>query len=305
MRAQVLLLLALLAPAASARENEGAPASSTATLAAAPVPSPGPELRAGRVQVFGSQDYLGSTNFLDASVSSWSAHLGFRDYKIGSSTGTFYTFSGRAGWSGRRLFGGVSGEFTPRSQGYRSRAFGADLGWAWRPPAREGAVRVVALRGSVERISHSTDLPTTKNQPVAITDLGQSDVAGNAGVIVWNASFAAGFKKSVYNLDGADLTQTTSRVLVLTNFDPVVAGLPQDEWWLRASLEKVLWGLTPKISWTRTTYKADTQRPTVAAQAGLSRDFDGWGLSAFYARLSEGGRTDRQFAGVGADVKLR
>ncbi len=69
----------------------------------------------------------------------------------------------------------------------------------------------VAFLGSVVRISHSTDLPAVKNQPPGTSDIGQSDLAASVGATVWNTSFSAGFKKSVYNLDGADLAQSTSR----------------------------------------------------------------------------------------------
>jgi hypothetical protein len=325
---RALLLLALLAPAASAFDKEGgAPSLSTAVIAApvpssatvsaapfaavvpaeagvsAPPPSARTRLRFGRAQLFGSRSYVGSSNIVEANVSSWSVRTGLRDYTGAGSTGTYYTISGRAGWTDGSLSAGIIGEFTPRSAGYRSRAFGADLGWAWRPAGKIGAVKRVSLVGSVVRMSHSTDLPTKTNVPVVSSDIGQSDLAASAGVTVWNASLSAGFKKSVYNLDGADLTQSTSRVLTLTNFDPVVTGLPQDEWWLRASFENVRWGLTPSVAWTRTVYKV-AQPPTSAGQAGLTEDFGRWSATAFYARLSESGRADSKYVGFGAYVKF-
>jgi hypothetical protein len=246
---------------------------------------------------------VGSSNLLEAAVSSWSVRAGYRDYSLGGSTGTFYTFSGRGGWTDGRISVGVLGEVTPRNAGYASRAFGGDFGWGWRPPARKGAVKRVELGVSLVRFSHSTDLSATGGQPVQTVDVGQSDLAASAGVGVWNASFSAGVKKSVYNLDGSDLAKSTSRVLTLSNFDAVVSGFPQDEWWLRASFDRVLWGLTPSASWTRTVYK-NGQRPTVAAQAGLAREFRRWGASAFYGRLSEPGQADRSFAGLGAEAKF-
>ena len=325
---RTLLLLALLVPAASAFDKEGgapslstavivAPVPSTATASAAPfaavvpaeagAPLPAPSartsLRFGRAQLFGSKSYVGSSNIVEANVSSWSVRTSLRDYSGGGSTGTYYTLAGRTGWTDGSLSVGVIGEFTPRTGGYRSRAFGADLGWAWRPAGSVGIVKRVALVGSVVRMSHSTDLPTKNNQPVVSSDIGQSDLAASAGVTVWNASLSAGFKKSVYNLDGADLTQSTSRVLTLSNFDPVVTGLPQDEWWLRASFENLRWGLTPSFAWTRTVYKV-AQPPTSAGQAGLTQDFGRWSATAFYARLSERGRADSKYVGFGAYMKF-
>lgn len=323
-----LLLLALLATAASGYDKEGgAPSLSTAVVAApvpstaaasgapfaaivpaeagapAPPPSARPRLTFGRAQILGSQNYLGSSNVLEANVSSWSVRTSFRDYESGGSSSTYYTFSGRAGWTDGSVSIGLVGEFTPRNQGYRSRAFGADLGWAWCPAGKPGAVKRVSLVASVVRLSHSTDLPTKPNRAVVTSDIGQSDLAASAGATVWSVSLSAGVKKSVYNLDGADLTQSTSRVLTLSNFDAVVTGLPQDEWWLRASIEDARWGLTPSLAWTRTVYKA-AQSPTTAVQAGLTEDFGGWNATAFYGRLSESGRDDRAYAGLGAGLSF-
>jgi hypothetical protein len=325
---RVLLLLALVAGSASAYDKEGgAPVLSTATLAvpiastaapsAAPfaaavpseagTPAPGPasrsQVRAGYAQIFGSHDYVGASALVEASVSSWSVRTGFREYESGSSTGPFLTLSGRGGWTDGRLSVGIIGEVTPSNQGYRSRAFGADLGWAWRPAGKPGPVKRVAILGSVVRTSHSSDLPATKNLPATTSDIGQSDIAGSASVTVRKASFSAGFKKSVYNLDGADLTQSTSRVLTLSNFDAVVTGLPQDEYWLRASWDDVGLGLSPSVAWTKTNYKV-LQAPSAAVQAGLTRDFARWSASAFYGRLSERGQADRAYAGFGANLKF-
>lgn len=322
-----LILLAAAAPASAYDKEGGAPSLSTAVVAVpvastaapsaapfaavvpaeagapAPAPSAPPRLRFGRAQIVGSQGYLGSSNFLEASVSSWSLRTSFRDYETGGSTGPFYTVAGRLGWTDGSLSLGGVGEFTPRNQGYRARAFGADLGWAWRPAGKAGLVKRVAVLGSLVRFSHSTDLPTRSRQPVVSSDIGQTDLSASAGLTLWRASFSAGVKKSVYNQQGGDLAQSTSRALTLSNFDAVVTGFPQDEWWLRASLENAVRRLTPSVAWTRTVYKS-SQRPTVAAQAGLTGDFGRWTVTAFYGRLSESGQADRGYAGFGASLKF-
>jgi hypothetical protein len=276
-------------------------------------------LNAGTKETTGNQDYNDVNVAGQVGLGDFSLKPMWSSYHSDVSSGTFNTYSLRAGYD-TELFGvGVTGGATPSVNGYNNQFAGADAALSLTPtgegahqriggrdqasgPARGAGLARIDLGVSAMYTNHHDHFGSGDRALGLAASLGQTDLTGSAGVSLLRNLLSVDVTKSLYdhNLDGLDMR--APRVENIIGLSQVVQGLPDTSVNVKLVMS-ILPLIKPFVDYTHTTFEAGEANSS-AYSVGVSAEMDILEVSAAYERYVQAGQTDHNYLSLGASLRF-
>jgi hypothetical protein len=276
-------------------------------------------LNAGAKETTGNQNYNGVNIGGQVGLDAFSLKPIFNSYHSDVSSGTFNTYSLRAGYD-TKLFGiGVTGGLTPAVNGYSNQFAGVDAALSITPtgegarerisgrdqtsgPAQGAGLARIDLGASALFTNHRDHFGSNDKALTSAADLGQTDLTGSAGVSLLKNLISVDVTKSLYDQNPNQYNIRAPRVENVIGLSQVIAGLPDTSTNVKL-LMSMLPLIKPFVDYTHTTFKAGESYSNSYA-VGVSVEMAMLELSAAYQRYVQNGQTDHNYYTLGASVRL-
>lgn len=288
----LLLLASLLAavPAAAQEYADEAP----------------PLFKSGGKVTGGSGGYRARTGYIQAGRD-WKLRATYSGYEYDGSTSTTHTGTLRASYQGEHLSFGAHASLTPLAQEYRSRGWGADLGWLFTPGDEDEDAWIdewdVGVFWSQTR-HQQTVLATPANPVQREIIINQNDVGGSVSVTTWRLTLSADGYTSFYDQDnfGAINVGARNRPRLAAAAD-LVNSFPQDGQSGRLDVELTDW-LVPYVAVSRTSYVTLRTAASWSLGGGLSARLGDIGIEAGFERNRQAGSDDQRYWSLGGSLRF-
>ena len=276
-------------------------------------------LNAGAKETTGNHDYNGINASGQVGLGDFSIKPMFNSYHSNVSSGTFNTYSLRAGYD-TKLFGlGVTGGVTPSVNGYNNQFAGADVALSLTPtgegareriggreqaggPAQGAGLARIDVGASAMYTNHRDHLGSGNQMLGSAARLGQTDLTGSAGVSILKNLISVDITKSLYDHKPDGLNMRAPRVENIIGLSQVVQGFPNTSTNVKL-LMSVLPLIKPFVDYAHTTFEAGAANSN-AYSAGVAVQMQMLELSAAYERYVQTGQTDRNYYTLGASLRL-
>jgi hypothetical protein len=277
-------------------------------------------LNAGAKETTGNQSYNGVNASGQVGLDDFSLKPMFNSYHSNASSGTFNSYSLRAGYD-TQLFGiGVTGGFTPSVNGYNNQFAGVDAALSITPtgegareriggrdqatsgPAQGAGLARIDLGASAMYTNHRDHFGSADQTLGSAARLGQTDLTGSAGVSILKNLLSADVTKSLYDHNPDLINMRAPRVENIIGLSQVIQGLPDTSVNVKLVMG-VLPLIKPFVDYTHTTFKAGEANSS-AYSAGVSAEMEILELSAAYERYVQNGQTDHNYFTLGASLRF-
>lgn len=265
-----------------------------------------PLWRLGGRYTAGSGGYVGRSGYVQAGRE-WKLRAGYSGYEFDGSTQTTHTGTLRASYQGEHLSFGVNGSFTPLAQEYRSRGWGADLGWLFAPGDEDEDALVDEVDVGVwwSGTRHQQTVLATRASPVQREVIvNQNDVGGAVAVTVGRATLGVDGYTALYDQDnfGAVNAVARNRPRLAAAAD-LVNSFPQDGQSVRLDVEATDWAV-PYVAAARTSFVTLRTAASWSLSAGVALRHGLWGLDLGWERSQQAGGEDQRYLSAGGSVRF-
>lgn len=254
----------------------------------------------------GSGGYRGRTGYVQAGRE-WKLRATYSGYDYDGSTSTTHTGTLRASYQGEHLNAGVHASVTPLSQEYRSRGWGAELGWLFTPGDEDEAAWIdewdVGAYWSQTR-HQQTVLATPANPVQREIIVNQNDVGGAVSATAWLVTLSLDGYTSFYdqgNFGGIN-AGARNRPRLAAAAD-LVNSFPQDGQSARLDFELARWAV-PYLSASRTSYVTVREPASWTVGGGVSLRLGDVGLEASFERNRQAGSDDQRYWSLGGSLRF-
>jgi hypothetical protein len=276
-------------------------------------------LNAGAKETTGNQNYNGVNIGGQLGFDDFSLKPMFNSYHSDLSSGTFNSYSLRAGYD-TKLFGiGVTGGLTPSVNGYSNQFAGVDAALSITPTGEGARERIggrdqasgpsqgeglarIDLGASAQYTNHRDHFGSHSQALGSAADLGQTDLTASAGVSLLRNLISVDFTKSQYDENPNSYNIRAPRVENVIGLAQVIQGLPDTSTNVKLVMS-MLPLIKPFVDYTHTTFKAGEANSSSYA-VGVSVEMAMLELSAAYQRYVQNGQSDHNYYTLGASVRF-
>lgn len=284
-----LLALLLLASPASAQEDERPPL-----------------FKSGGKVTGGSGGYRARSGYVQAGRD-WRLRASYSGYEYDGSTSTTHTGTLRASYQGEHLNAGVHASLTPLSQEYRSRGWGAELGWLFTPgdEDEEAWIDEWELGAYWSQTRHQQTVLATPANPVQrelVTN--QNDLGGSLSFTAGVATLSMDGYTVFYDQDNFAAINIGARNRPrLAAAADLVNSFPQDGQSARLDLELAEWAV-PYLAASRTSYVTLITPASWTVGGGLAVRLGDIGIEAGFERNRQAGSDDQRYWSLGGSLRF-
>lgn len=284
-----LLALLLSASPASAQEDERPPL-----------------FKSGGKVTGGSGGYRARSGYVQAGRD-WRLRASYSGYEYDGSTSTTHTGTLRASYQGEHLNAGVHASLTPLSQEYRSRGWGAELGWLFTPgdEDEEAWIDEWELGAYWSQTRHQQTVLATPANPVQrelVTN--QNDLGGSLSFTAGVATLSMDGYTVFYDQDNFAAINTGARNRPrLAAAADLVNSFPQDGQSARLDLELAEWAV-PYLAASRTSYVTLITPASWTVGGGLAARLGDIGIEAGFERNRQAGSDDQRYWSLGGSLRF-
>lgn len=237
----------------------------------------------------------------------WKLRAGFSSYDYDGSSVPVRTGTLRLSYQGEHLSFGVNGSATPLVEEYRSRGWGAELGWLFTPGDADADALIDEwdIGAWWAQTRHHQSIPATPALPVQRElIINQHDLGGSLSVTAGVVTLSVDGYTTLYDQDNFAAVVAASRVRPrLANAADLVNGFPSNGQSARLDVEAASWAV-PYVSASRTDYELARQAVSTTVGGGVSFKYDRFGLDLGYEVSRQAGSPDAKYASAGASVRF-